>query len=90
MQLPVVSAEDAGGSLRAVLVLSNVQNAVTVKMPKLNAGLLPGNFEGSPQPRSRLVAMASSESERSRLRRIPCSTWTRARAAPSIHSMVNP
>ena len=34
--------------------------------------------------------MASSESERSRLRRMPCSTWTRARAAPSIQSTVRP
>ena len=34
--------------------------------------------------------MASSESERSRLRRMPCSTCTRARAAPSIQSTLRP
>ena len=38
----------------------------------------------------RLTAMASSESERSRLRLMPCSTCTRARAAPSIQSTVRP
>src|SRR5580692_11934117 len=39
---------------------------------------------------ARLTAIASNESERSRLRRIPCSTCTSARAAPSIQSRLMP